>query len=146
MIFKRYFYTVVLALLLSVVILQLVAPEVIPIVANEMKVGLTLLGLVAFGTVGGIWSVGAVVGWTTGKTPLTGIGAILTRLGIALVADLLFSVTTSIVASGFGVSAGVLEIFFGTGLFVVVPAVWIAAQLVDMLVRQYSGDTAPRRR
>jgi hypothetical protein len=133
---RRYLFTAVIASLLWLVWQGLFKPKFLELFAQLPLTATFLVAGVFFGTISGIWAVDAASGWSSAKTQHIGLTAICSRIGIALVAGMFFSIIASNVFGALGVSISVWDTFTRLGLSVF-GMVWLATQIVDLLARNY---------
>jgi hypothetical protein len=135
---QRYIFTPLLAVLLWPLTMWLIGDMLISN-ARDLPTFSTMLVFSVFsGTLAGIWSLDVFTKkWSEGEADLMSVNATLSRVFIAVAANAIFSMYYSTGMHVFGVpNYRFIDAFLGRGFATVVPAVWIAASIVDVLVRK----------
>ena len=134
---QRYLFTPVLAVLLWLLWLGLLQSALVSVLLLNIPLAISLAAVLFGATIAGIWSVDAAVEWSTGQTPWGGPQALAIRFAIAAIATALFAFVYARAIA----SVGGFEFTFLDGLrsqgFIVLGSVWIATQIVDLLIRNY---------
>ncbi len=142
--FRRYMFTAALAVMFWFFWLGLMNYPLFPVVKASVEIASILAACLFLATLGGIWVVDAFEKWSAGTSQAIGTKPALTRMGIALTAAALFCVPFRVVMSSLLKSPyGYLDGLFTYGL-VASGSVWLAAQVVDMLV--HDRQSPPQRR
>ncbi len=134
---QRYAFTALFAALLWPLIMRVADNPLLGILIQLMPLGIIVTIALSLATVAGIWVVDGMSGWSGGTQPLGGTHATMLRLGIGLVAMIVFCIPLRVVMSkltGSDFTFAHVVASQGLGVFA---AVLIAVQIVDILVRTY---------
>ncbi|MDB5187543.1 MAG: hypothetical protein JWO50_63 [Candidatus Kaiserbacteria bacterium] len=131
---QRYIFTPVLAVLLWPLMLGLIGDSALfnTLLALPMFAAIMFANILC-GTFAGVFVFDGLTSWSSGETELVSLRATASRVGIGIIASIVFSIHfASMTYTNF------LDVFLDRGLLTVVPAAWIAASIVDLLVRKYA--------
>lgn len=136
---RRYTFTALIAVLLWPLWLGILSNPLFSVLQGFPAIAAVLICCLFASTLAGVWVVDGFYSWSSGTLELFGPHVMVTRMSIACATAIIFCIPLKMIISSITNSSfGYADALFSQGL-VVVGSVWLAAQIVDMLVHHRKG-------